>query len=300
MIRGRDVSHFQGAVNWKSLKAVDGLSFGMAKCTQGGSFFDNEYANNRDGCKAAGLPFIAYHYAEPGSSSALTQVREFVARAGQVDGYCLDLEKSTLSQAQTNAWMRAFGDDLRGLTGGTTFVYLGGYAANGSGQGSVDHFDHWIYPHYTVNSWPSVYAPQVGGNTTGWKVPPAPSMWQCSDNIRGMDALVSNLTLPQLFSGADVSTPLTQADAELVADVILARATIASSRVGDPNTPPGEKHSLATWISAIDANAYAAKGLTPDAIAAAVVAALPPASSGGLTTDQVKQAVKDALKEGIS
>lgn len=272
MIRGRDVSHFQGTVNWKSLKALDGLSFGMAKCTQGTSFVDSQYDANRAGCRAAGLPFIAYHYAEPGSSSALAQVRAFVAQAGQVDGYCLDLEKSTLSQSATNAWMRAFGDDLRAIVSGTTFVYLGGYAANGSGQGSVDHFDHWIYPHYTVNSWPSTYTPRVGGNTTGWTVPPAPAIWQCSDNIRGMDALVSNLTLAQLFSGEDMPT----------ADEI-------AQAVWSYNLPTYYPNGATTYAligqaaKADDALLAVSKLPTVEQIAEAVAAALPSGSGGGGT-----------------
>lgn len=290
MIRGRDVYHGQGAVNWKSMKAIDDLSFGMAKCIQGTSFFDSQYIANREGCHLAGMPFIAYGYAEPGSSSALTQAKLLVAKAGAVEGLCLDLEVSPLSQSATNAWMRSFGDILRDLTGAATFVYLGGYAANGSGQGSVDHFDHWIYPHYTVNNWPTVYAPQVGGNTTGWKVPPAPSMWQCSDNIRGVDALVSNLTLSQLFSGVD--QPMTPAEIDAVAlasaKATLALVTIPNGRVGDPNEPQGTDHSLATWISRMDAMIFANKAaltaLTPDAIAAAVVAALPPSQGGSAPT----------------
>lgn len=301
MIRGIDVSHHTGTVNWKTKRAQYGLDFGAAKCTEGTGFFDSQYVANREGCHLAGMPFIPYHYADPGASTALTQAQRFVAKAGTCEGYCLDLEKSSLGQPETNAWMRQFGDDLRALVGETTIVYLGGYAANGSGQGSVNHFDRWWYPRYPgPTNWPTAFVPRIDANTTGWVAPPAPHIWQFTDNVGGADGNVSNLSLSQLFSGDDVSTPLTQADAELVADVLLARATIASSRVGDPDTPPGEKHSLATWISAIDANAYAAKGLTPDAIAAAVVAALPPAQSGGLTTDQVKQAVKDALKEGTS
>lgn len=296
-VRGIDVSHHNGTINWADKRRTQGISFGMAKCTQGIAFYDPQYLANREGCHLAGMPFIAYCYAEPGSSSALAQAKNFVAKAtkgGTVEGFCLDLEISTLNQPETNAWMRAFGDDLRSLAPDVpTYAYLGGYAANGSGQGSVGHFDHWMYPHYLMGAWPSLYTPRVGGNTTGWAVPPAPSIWQCSDNIGGTDADVSPLSLAELFSGDNVSTPLTQADAELVADAVLARATIASSRVGDPNTPPGEVHSLATWISAIDAGVFATnKNLTPDAIAAAVVAALPPAQSGGLTKQDVTDAVK--------
>lgn len=335
LTRGLDVSHYQGAVNWKARRDQYNLSFGAAKCTEGTTFTDSQFAANWAGIKAAGLRRIAYHYARPEAGSALAQAKRLVAVANpqaaprsvkrlipgpirralgvsvpEGDAVCLDLEVSQLSQSETNAWMRAFGDALRTLAPGvTTFVYLGGYAANGSGQGSVGHFDRWWYPRYPGStSWPSTYSPRIDANTTGWKAPPAPHIWQFTPDMAGMDADVSNLTIAQLFSQtdsgglsvADVDTILARIDG--VAANVLALATITSSRVGDPSTPPGEAHSLATWISAIDANAYAAKvalaGLTPEAIADAVIARLP-AAEQGVTADQVKQAVKDALREGV-
>lgn len=294
--RGIDVSHHNGVISWSAKKRTEGISFGMAKCTQGVDFYDPQYVANREGCHVAGMPFIAYCYAEPGSSSALAQAKNFVAKAtkgGTVEGFCLDLEKSTLGQPETNAWMRAFGDNLRALAPDVpTFAYLGGYAANGSGQSAVDHFDHWIYPHYLMNTWPTLYTPRVGGNTTGWTVPPAPALWQCSDNVGGTDADVSNLTLPQLFTGADM--PITAADL----DTIFNTKVIPSKRI-DPATgkPSGDLLSLSAFIASIDVNVIDPTPAAVTEIAAAVVAALPPAQTGGLTQADVVTAVKSVFAQ---
>lgn len=290
MIRGRDVSHFQGTVNWKGRKASEDLSFGMAKCVEGVGFFDTQYVANREACHLAGMPFIAYAYVRPEASSALTQVKYLIAKAGQVEGYCMDLEVSALTQAETNAWMRSYGDDLRALVpnGETTFAYLGGYAANGSGQGSVDHFDRWIYPHYTVNSWPTVYAPRVGGNTTGWPAPPAPHVWQCSDSIGGMDADVSNLTLAQLFSGEDTMTP------DDVWNYLLTNA-IDGKSTAKAGTFVTQIHKLVTAAADDSAASLAILDGTDTAglkaFAAALAAALPSSPGGAPSAEQVADAV---------
>jgi lysozyme len=209
VIRGIDVSHYQGAVNWSTLTRQYGLAFGAAKCTESMSFTDSEFRRNWSGMKAAGLRRIAYHYGRPEAGSPAAQAARLVnavksaggLRPG-LDALCLDLEASALSQAATNAWMRAFGDALRKLAPGvTTIVYLGGYAANGSGLHAVDHFDRWWFPRYPwgngiAKAWPSTYAPHLSGNTTGWSLP---HLWQWTPNLAGRDADVSGLSVAELF-----------------------------------------------------------------------------------------------------
>ena len=291
MIRGLDASHFQGSLNWTQLRDKYHLSFAGAKCTEGTSFTDSQYDHNRAGVRAAGLKVIAYHYARPEASSAATQARRFVGLAGDVDALCLDLEVSKLNQSATNDWMRSFGDALHQLAPGvTTIAYLGGYAANGSGQSAVNHFDRWWYPRYPgVNAWPVQFSPRIDSNTTGWKAPPAPHIWQFTPDMGGMDANVSNLTVDQLF-GDDMPTAQE-----------IANAVWATALQGGGGSASAEAWLTQANIGAKDGRdaANVAVGLIqglPDA----VVAKLPPASTGGLTPDQVKQAVKDALKEGTA
>lgn len=292
VIRGLDVSHYQGFPDWPILKARHHLSFIIGKVSEGTGYTDASWTWNRDKGHAAGLKVGGYHFARPESSAAATQARRFVGLAGNVDMLVLDLEQSQLSQSATNAWMRDFGDALRQLKPGvTTTAYLGGYAANGSGQGCIDHFDHWWYPRYPgLTSWPSVYDPGAVVQfhpTTGFPVPPAPSIWQFSDRIGGMDANVSNLTIDELFGG---TVAITQADADLFARTM-----------SEYQREAGGPKAWQWWNQAATAATQARDNL-PGQIQAVIAAieALPAGPGGGVSKDDVKQAVKDALKEGIS
>ena len=52
--RGIDVSHHRGEVDWKKVKA-SGIAFGIAKATDGISFFDPRFDQNWVGMRRAGL-----------------------------------------------------------------------------------------------------------------------------------------------------------------------------------------------------------------------------------------------------
>jgi hypothetical protein len=295
MIRGRDVSHYQGDVDWAGLAADEHLSFGAAKCSEGLSFVDSYFKQNRSRIKAAGLSFISYHYATPSASSARAQAAKHVALSDPQpgDALCLDLEKSSLNQSATNAWMRAYGDALHDLAPGiTTIAYLGGYAANGSGQSAVDHFDRWWYPRYPgQTTWPTVYAPRVDLNTTGWAAPPAPHIWQFTPASKGMDANVSNLTIDQLFNTGD-----TMPTAAEIVDELFAR------QMTNPLDPSGNTQARfdtmfeQTFGQARSVN-LALPGLA-DKIAQAVFDKLPPAQVGGLTRQDVVDALTQVLVNG--
>ncbi len=320
MIRGIDVSHYQGAVNWASLKSTYGLSFGAAKCTEGTGFTDSEFLANWRGMKSAGLARIAYHYARPEQSNAAAQALRLVniAQPKAGDALCLDLEASALSQSQTNAWMRAFGQALRSLAPGvTTIAYLGGYAANGSGQGAVDAFDRWWYPRYAstglAKSWPTTFAPHLSGNTTGWKAPPAPHLWQWTPNMNGRDANVSDLTVAALFGASTPApTPTVKGEPMFIVSLKSAAEQYVSNGITRRWIPSPDYRAMLIAkgcdpdVLEFDtlAGMNAAGGTlydppTPDEIAAAIVALLP-TTGAGLTVEQVKGAVRDVLVGGTA
>lgn len=74
--QGIDVSHYQGAVNWQSVKQT-GISFAFAKATDGGSNVDSQFKNNWQGMKTAGIVRGAYHFFEP-TQDATAQANNFV------------------------------------------------------------------------------------------------------------------------------------------------------------------------------------------------------------------------------
>jgi hypothetical protein len=206
MLRGIDISAWQGGVDLASVTKRYGLNFVGIKATEGSASSDRYFSQNWAHAKTAGLTRIAYHFARPEESSAQSQADRLLssaADAGPGDLLCLDLEASKLSQNATNAWACLFGDRLRQRAPHVrTVSYLGsGYASSSTGRGLADHFDMWWYPQYpsiaSTTSWPSSFSPWLpSGITTGWA---RPHIWQWTDKFDGtFDANISTLTIDQL------------------------------------------------------------------------------------------------------
>jgi lysozyme len=64
MLRGIDVSSYQGAVDWGAWKGK-GIAFAIAKATEGRTIRDSEFARNWRELKPAGLVRGAYHFTHP-------------------------------------------------------------------------------------------------------------------------------------------------------------------------------------------------------------------------------------------
>lgn len=60
-VHGVDVSHWQGNIDWKTLR-TQGANFAFIKATEGGKHVDRLFQQNWDGARAAGIPRGAYHF----------------------------------------------------------------------------------------------------------------------------------------------------------------------------------------------------------------------------------------------
>jgi lysozyme len=60
-LRGIDVSHFQGSINWSAV-ARDDVAFAYLKATEGVESRDAQFARNWRGARRAGIRVGAYHY----------------------------------------------------------------------------------------------------------------------------------------------------------------------------------------------------------------------------------------------
>lgn len=311
-IRCIDTSHHQNLTlsQMRTLKAQHGLSVWMAKCTEGMTFTDADFAASRIMAKSLGYAFGAYHYAHPASSGPITQARRFfsVFKPKPGDHWCLDLEVSDgFSQPELNTWAMGFGDEMRKLWPGAAIAYLGGYSQNNSGRNASQHFDYWMYPRYKSMTWtpgtpwPAAVTPQIDANTTGWA---RPHIWQWTPVLPpGVDASVSSLTVADFAApsalGGDLELTTSQFDQLMAAvagvpDKVWAEPF--ASKIPEQN---GQLIPASNYIPAIHAHTYP-PAPTADQIADAVVAKLPDNPGGGATPDEVKQAVKDALLEGVS
>ena len=77
-IRGIDVSHHQGGIDWKSVKA-SGVHFAYIKGTEGADFTDPKFADNWKGSGEAGVVRGAYHFFTFGTSGQ-AQAANFISR----------------------------------------------------------------------------------------------------------------------------------------------------------------------------------------------------------------------------
>ena len=240
MLHGFDISAYQSSTVLDTVPPVD---FALVKATEGSGYTSSRFAAQYASAGRRARVRGAYHFARPEQSSATSQCARFldVAQPKRGEIVMLDLEASRLSQAATNAWARAFGDELRDQAPGVrTVLYMGaGYASTTTGKGLAAHYDYWMYPQYpsayqlsptgpgieerratnrssledgrtpiarATTQWPPAVTPWLpsGISATGWD---RPHIWQFTDNYNGLDASVSWLTLDQLAGGGG-PTPL--------------------------------------------------------------------------------------------
>lgn len=60
-LRGIDVSHHQGEIDWSAVQADD-VAFAYVKASEGGDHVDTRFGENLEGALEAGLPVGAYHF----------------------------------------------------------------------------------------------------------------------------------------------------------------------------------------------------------------------------------------------
>ena len=138
-IQGIDASHYQGSINWTSVKN-SGKKFAFYKATEGTTYTDPTFASNWPAIKNAGLIRGAYHFAHPGSDP-VSQANRFCNVVAPVSGdlqMMLDLEVTDgKTPAQVRSWVVSFINQIKARTGRPGIIYTGFYfwrdsAGNGS------------------------------------------------------------------------------------------------------------------------------------------------------------------------
>lgn len=85
MLKGIDVSAYQGTIEWPKVKAA-GFDFAYIKTTEGINYSSPTWRDQKAGARAVGILVGPYHFERPGRA-ALDQVGHFT----QVSGYDWDL-----------------------------------------------------------------------------------------------------------------------------------------------------------------------------------------------------------------
>lgn len=163
MLQGIDVSHWQGAVDWKKVAGA-GFKFCFLKATQGSGFVDKRVKANVAGAKAAGLYVGLYHYFTP-TGDAGAQFGNFwatVLNCGGPKGLLvpvLDVEgdnQNSLGGMDAGAYAKsclAWLSYLKKKTGRDGIVYTYPYFAKQL-NGALGEYPLWIasYPKLTLES----------------------------------------------------------------------------------------------------------------------------------------------------
>jgi GH25 family lysozyme M1 (1,4-beta-N-acetylmuramidase) len=127
---GIDVSHYQGTINWKSVKSA-GISFAYIKATEGTTYKDPDFSANYLNAYNAKVIRGAYAFAQPGSSSGASQADYFADNGGawSADGLTLpgmvDLEGGCygLSTSSMDSWILSFYNAYKSDTGRDVVIY---------------------------------------------------------------------------------------------------------------------------------------------------------------------------------
>lgn len=171
-VPGIDVSHWQGAINWSSVKSA-GIQFAWIKATEGTSYKDDRFNSNYTGAYNAGVIRGAYHFARPDVSGGATQADYFASNGGawSADDLTLpgvlDIEHNPygaqcygLSTSAMRNWISDFYDTYKARTGRDVVIYTTASWWNtctGSWTGMGGKAPLWV-AHWTSGSSPSLPA----------------------------------------------------------------------------------------------------------------------------------------------
>ncbi len=150
-IRGVDVSHYQGEIDWKVL-SENGISFAFIKATKGSSYIDECFEYNFEEALKTDLRVGAYHFFSF-SSEGSAQADNFINTVPQTEGmlppvidieFYGDFEKDPPSKKAVKEEMDALIEKLYGHYGVYPIIYTTQKAYKLYISGNYDECDIWI------------------------------------------------------------------------------------------------------------------------------------------------------------
>ncbi|MHB1419830.1 MAG: glycoside hydrolase family 25 protein [Bacillota bacterium] len=217
-IKGIDVSHWQGDIDWHGIKS-DGIRFAYLKATEGKTTIDSKFVSNAAGARSVGIPTGAYHFARPDLNITLENAKEeaqsFINAMQKGFGAgnfgdispSLDLEvparkdQGTISTDHLLAWADAYKNYFKKQTGKTLMLYTGEYFIKMHGN---FHFPAPGNPLADMPLWIALYpkssnnqtSPANVGSWSKWTI------WQYTNlgKVKGITGNVDlNWALPELL-----------------------------------------------------------------------------------------------------
>ena len=203
---GIDVSHYQGAINWQSVKQA-GIAFAYAKATDGGTTVDSQFKTNWQAMQAAGIARGAYHFFEP-TAEAAAQANNFIHTVGSLRPTDLppviDVEISNgVSNSQLISGVTTWLTLVKQGLGRTPMIYTVASFWNAHLDDQFGNYPLWV-AHYDVQ------APALPKGWSKW------AFWQHSQmgSVKGVTGNVdldwfngSVAGLQALLHGSSVTAP---------------------------------------------------------------------------------------------
>jgi GH25 family lysozyme M1 (1,4-beta-N-acetylmuramidase) len=162
---GIDVSHYQGSINWTSVKSA-GIQFAYIKATEGTTYKDPDF--NADYLNAYNAKVIrgAYHFARPDLSGGAAQATYFAGNGGAwsrdnltLPGM-LDLEGNCYGKSASamQSWILDFYNTYKAKTGRDVVIYTSASWWNSctGGWGGMSAKSPLFVAHWTTASSPTI------------------------------------------------------------------------------------------------------------------------------------------------
>jgi lysozyme len=169
-LKGIDVSHWQGTINWNSVRNA-GTVFCVCKASEGTDYRDPTFLTNWNGMKAAGIIRGAYHMGRP-AVDPVAQADYFINYVRPIKGdlqLMLDFERNDgKTKAQVWAWCQAFVNRIKMKTGRPPLIYTGFYFWKDSAGSPTNNLGCplWLAA-YTSSATP--YIPPAWSTWTFWQ-----------------------------------------------------------------------------------------------------------------------------------
>jgi lysozyme len=173
-IKGIDISHHQGDIDWKMVKkAQPKLAFVYVKCTEGKSYVDPKFKINAEGAAAVGYKVGAYHYFRM-TSGAHEQFENFKA---QMDAVQIDLIPMVDVERDDGKPRKELQDSLQVLLD----LLEKEYGKRPMIYGTNHSYNEYCAPEF--NHYP-LYIGRYGKNKPVITGPSHYTIWQYSENAR--------------------------------------------------------------------------------------------------------------------
>lgn len=238
MVRGIDVSHWQGDIDWLEV-AKDDVKFAFIKATEGITYTDPKFRRNAMGADAAGLKVGFYHFLRVDNTNPEKEAENFVnaIQPYRYEWLVCDVEDAKGKDSDwiiqyTRRWLA----EVEKRTGKRPLVYTYVYFAKMFLGDRLKDYPLWL-AHYTSASSPS--------KSTGWGEDWV--CWQYSDqgSVKGIRGHVDlNWMKPEFFNTSAQLTQFRDVPAGHWAEQAIKKVVDAGLMVGYPNGTFGLKQSI--------------------------------------------------------